>query len=233
MGFFCHQFWWKFRWFDEIGEFLSDKNITNSGDNNSFRFWVLFVTNFSENSSDLKKLVSFWVKKMSPILVTIISFDFGFFCHQNWRKFKGITKIGDNFVENQCGLIYAKIFTIFCENVGDLNFLLNFRQIFHQFWWKFWWFEEIGEFLCDENVTNSVNQQIFLKKITKIGDILLTGNVTKIGEKSFTKKSENFSESIKFSVKKSPKLVTVFPTKNSPKLVKNHSPKKVKILVNH
>ena len=45
---------------------------------------------------------------MSPILVTIIPFDFGYFCHQNWRKCKGITKIGDNFVENQCGLIYAK-----------------------------------------------------------------------------------------------------------------------------
>ena len=36
--FFCHQFWWKFWWFEEIGEFLSDENITNSGDNNSFRF---------------------------------------------------------------------------------------------------------------------------------------------------------------------------------------------------
>ena len=83
-GVFCHQFWWKFRWFDEIGEFLSDKNITNSGDNNSFRFWVLFVTNFSENSSDLKKLVSFWVKK---ILVTIIPFNFVFFF---------VTKIGEN-----------------------------------------------------------------------------------------------------------------------------------------
>ena len=44
---------------------------------------------------------------MSPMLVTIIPFDYGFFCHQNWRTFKGITKIGDNFVENQCGLLYA------------------------------------------------------------------------------------------------------------------------------
>ena len=34
----------------------------------------------------------------------------------------------------------------------------------------------------------------FYKKITKIGDNLLIENVTKIGEKSFTKKSENFSE---------------------------------------
>ena len=105
---------------------------------------------------------------MSPILVTIIPLDFGFFRHQNWRKFKWITKIGDNFVEKQCGLIYAKMFTIFGKHFGNLNFLLNFRQIFHQFWWKFWWFEEIGEFLCDKNVTNSVNQQIFLKKSPKL-----------------------------------------------------------------
>ena len=120
-----------------------------------------FVTNFSENSSDLKKLVSFWVKKISPILVTIIPFDFGYFCHQNWRKFNGITKIGDNFVENQCGLIYAKMFTIFCEHFGDLNFLLNFRQIVHQCWWKFWWFDEIGEFLSDKNITNSGDNNSF------------------------------------------------------------------------
>ena len=79
-----------------------------------------------------------------------------------------------------------------------------------------------------------VSQLIFRKKITKIGEILFIENdPQKIGEKSFTKKSDNFSESIKFSVKKSPKLVTVFPTKKSSKLVKNHSPKKVKILVNH
>ena len=44
---------------------------------------------------------------MSPMLVTIIPFDYGFFCHQNWRKFRGITKIGDNFVENQCRLLYG------------------------------------------------------------------------------------------------------------------------------
>ena len=48
-----------------------------------------------------------------------------------------------------------------------------------------------------------------MKKITKIGDNLLTGNVTKIGEKSFTKKSEKFSESLKFSIKKSPKLAKI------------------------
>ena len=76
--------------------------------------------------------------------------------------------------------MFANIFTNFGENFGDLNFLLNFRQIFHHFLWKSWWFEEIGEFL-----------------ITKIGDNLLTRNVTKIGEKSFPKKSENFSKSKK------------------------------------
>ena len=51
--------------------------------------------------------------------------------------------------------MFANIFTNFSEKFGDLNFLLNFRQIFHQFWWHFWWIEEIGEFLSDENVTNS------------------------------------------------------------------------------
>ena len=48
--FFCHQFWWKFWWFEEIGDFFSDENITNSGDNNSFqicffqchKFWWKF-----------------------------------------------------------------------------------------------------------------------------------------------------------------------------------------------
>ena len=84
-----------------------------------------------------------------------------------------------------------------------------------------------------KKVKSLVNQQHFYKKITKIGDNLLTGNVTKIGEKSFTKKSENFSESVKFSTKKSPKLVTFYSMKISPKLVTNSSPKKVKILVNH
>ena len=58
---------------------------------------------------------------MSPILVTIIPFDYGFSCHKNWRKFKGITKIGDNFVENQCGLLYDKnsgfAFTSNCQNL--------------------------------------------------------------------------------------------------------------------
>ena len=55
----------------------------------------------------------------------------------------------------------------------------------------------------------------------------------KIGEKSFTKQIENFSESIDISRKKSPKLVKFYSLKMTPKkLVKNHSPKKVKILVN-
>ena len=46
------------------------------------------------------------------------------------------------------------------------------------------------------------------------------------------KKGENFSESTKISIKKSPRLVTIYSLEMSPKLVKNHSPKKVKILVN-
>ena len=78
-----------------------------------------------------------------------------------------------------------------------------------------------------------VSQLIFRKKITKIGEILFIENdPQKIGEKSFTKKSENFSEPTQIFIKKSPKLVTFYSLKISPKLVKNHSPKKVKILVN-
>ena len=91
--------------------------------------------------------------------------------------------------------------------------------------------------LCIENSTDIVSicycKITVFKKITKIADILLIENFTKIGEKSFTKKSENFSESIKFSIKKSPKLAKIYSLKISPKLVKNYSPKKVKILVNH
>ena len=39
----------------------------------------------------------------------------------NWQKFKGITKIGDNFVENQCGLIY-----------GGGSRRLDVREFFHK-----------------------------------------------------------------------------------------------------
>ena len=47
-----------------------------------------------------------------------------------------------------------------------------------------------------------VSQLIFRKKITKIGEILpIENDPQKIGEKSFTKKSENFSESQKMSIK--------------------------------
>ena len=45
--------------------------------------------------------------------------------------------------------------------------------------------------------------------VTKIGDIILNENLTKLGEKSFTKKSENFSESLKISIKKSQKLAKI------------------------
>ena len=55
-----------------------------------------------------------------------------------------------------------------------------------------------------------VSQLIFQKKITKIGEILFIENdPQKIGENSFTKKSENFSESLKISIKKSPKLAKI------------------------
>jgi glutaredoxin 2 len=75
--------------------------------------------------------------------------------------------------------------------------------------------------LSDENVTNSGDNnsfqflvfspinKIFYKKVTKIGDILLNENFTKIGEKLFTKKRENFSESLKISIKTSPKLAKI------------------------
>ena len=53
------QFWWHFWWIEEIGEFLSDENVTNSGDNNSSQFLFIFVTNFGENFGDFMKLVSF------------------------------------------------------------------------------------------------------------------------------------------------------------------------------
>ena len=59
---------------------MSDKNVTNSGDNKSFQYWFFYVTNFGENFGDLKKLVIFLVKK--------IQFT------------KIFTKIGDNFGEN-------------------------------------------------------------------------------------------------------------------------------------
>ena len=36
-------------WIEEIGEFLSDKNVTNSGDNNSFQFWGVFLSQISAN----------------------------------------------------------------------------------------------------------------------------------------------------------------------------------------
>ena len=44
-------------------------------------YWIFaqFFTNFAENFGELKKLVSSWVTKMSPILVTIIPANFKFF----------------------------------------------------------------------------------------------------------------------------------------------------------
>ena len=58
-------------------------------------YWIFaqFFTNFCENFGELKKLVSFWVTKMSPILVTIIPANFKFFLSPilvkilvNWRS---------------------------------------------------------------------------------------------------------------------------------------------------
>ena len=44
-------------------------------------YWIFakFFTNFGENFGELKNLVSFWVTKMSPILVTIIPPNFVLF----------------------------------------------------------------------------------------------------------------------------------------------------------
>ena len=134
----------------------------------------------------------------------------------------------------KCHKNWWKIFQLTNRKFWSIN--IYFYKKNHQNWWHF------THWKCHQNwwkLNDLKNRKFrwiniyFFKKITKIADILLIENFTKIGEKSFTKKSENFSESIKFSVKKSPKLVTVFPTKKSSKLVKNHSPKKVKILVNH
>ena len=82
-----HQFWWTFWWFEEIGEFLSDKNVTNSDDNNSFRFcffchqfWWKFwwFDKIGEFLSDKNITISgenyffwFWFF-LSPILVKIL-----------------------------------------------------------------------------------------------------------------------------------------------------------------
>ena len=57
-------------------------------------YWIFakFFTNFGENFGELKNLVSFWVTKMSPILVTIIPPNFVLFLSPilakisvNWR----------------------------------------------------------------------------------------------------------------------------------------------------
>ena len=64
---------------------------------------------------------------------------------------------------------------------------------------------------------------IFTKKLS-IGDIF--------SHKNWCHLPLNSHESTKISIKKSPKSVTIYSLKMSPKLVKNKSPKKVKILVN-
>ena len=117
-------------------------------------YWIFaqFFTNFCENFGELKKLVSFWVTKMSPILVTIIPANFKFFFVTNFgENFGELKKLVSSWVTKMSPILVTII-------PSDIVFFFC-----HQFWWKFWWFEEIGEILCDENVTNSVNQQIFLK----------------------------------------------------------------------
>ena len=44
--------------FEEIDEFLSEENVTNSGKNNSFRFWFIFFTKIGENWRELPKFVT-------------------------------------------------------------------------------------------------------------------------------------------------------------------------------
>ena len=134
------------------------------------------------------------------------------------KKIKIITKIWDNLVENQCNLIYAKIFTNFGGNFWwfkfSFEFLPNFSPISGKIlviWRNFW--------VTKMSPIQWINKYI-CKKITKIGDILLIWKI-------IHKKSENFSESINISKNK-----PFYSLKMSPNLVKNHSPKKVKISVN-
>ena len=61
--------------------------------------------------------------------------------------------------------------------------------------------QKLVKYNSPKKVKFLVNQQKCLQKITKIVDILLVENVTKIGENSFTKKGEHYSESTKISIK--------------------------------
>ena len=127
---FCqivHQFWWNFWWIEEIGEFLSDKNVTNSGDNNSFRFWMFFVTNLGENLSESLKISIKKSQKLAKIQGN----------HQNWWQFcrksmwSHICQKCSQFFVNILVIwiffrIFGKFFTNFGENFGDLKKLVSF-----------------------------------------------------------------------------------------------------------
>ena len=73
-------------------------------------YWIFakFFTNFGENFGELKNLVSFWVTKMSPILVTIIPPNFVLFLSP----------------------ILVKISVIWWN-----WWVFKWRK-FHQFWWQ-------------------------------------------------------------------------------------------------
>ena len=73
-------------------------------------YWIFakFFTNFGDIFGELKKLVSFWVTKMSPILVTIIPSNFGGFLSP----------------------ILVKISVIWW------NWWVFKWQKYHQFWWQ-------------------------------------------------------------------------------------------------
>ena len=67
-----------------------------------------------------------------------------------------------------------------------------------------------------------VSQLIFRKKITKIGEILFIENdPQKIGEKSFTKKSENFSEPTQIFIKEITKIGDILLIENVSKIGEN------------
>ena len=114
----CHQFWWKFWWFEEICDFLSDKIFTNSGDNNSCLFWVCFVTKICENFVEMQ----FLVKIDSPKIVIILT-DYWIF----WRIF---TKMGDK-------ICAKKISPKFVKRLSPKLVIKYLPLIFHQNWWTF------------------------------------------------------------------------------------------------
>ena len=81
----------------------------------------------THNNSPKKNHQNWWhflVQKMSlnleqnysqnKVKILVIQRIFLQKCHQNWWKSDGITRICANFVENQDGVIYAKIMIFLC-----------------------------------------------------------------------------------------------------------------------